>query len=603
MLNTPASPIPSADPDEPTTGSRGSPAPLIMRIFQRPICLIHVPKTGGTAFRHYLESLFYPDEVIRVDDAMEDVFWRHRKSIKNKIAFVSGHFGYNFLEHFEHTPWTLTFIRHPVDRVLSTFHYWKTAKLDGHKKQIKQMLRRVQKMSLEQFLDDPEVRPYIHNSACAAIGQTPTSEPHAVWNPANDKLALVRLDAMDFVGVTERMSESVADAARVLCLPPPTTIPKENVTPTAWSRHLSSSLEDHILDLNQSDLRLWEAANSRLDKALARGKVSVTPVKLDERFRPERSSRGYRLSLASQPLLGSGWLARDHRPDARIAALPGPTTIDLLWPFAGETVVAIVISDIAADVAIDKLRINVDGRPVVTRIVRWRSGALAVAQCDPPMFPDSCARLEMLTRDLTKRKNGRKSRGADQALFAVRTVYWAAGVAISDLIVDLCEGMIALQEKELHDLRAHSINLSVDAESRAEYCHSLMESATRKDRDISALDAEVRRSASQFAELAAMYQKTGAEVAALNTLLRQKELELRGLAECLADQRAAAESVAEFNRELLASAAVKDDYARNLLTVIQRKDEELARLSGALQEERLTVERVIAAASRGGTGS
>jgi Sulfotransferase family len=105
------------------------------------IVFIHVPKTAGTHFRRYLESVYRPEEVVwdyRDDPApalarcyTDPVGWRRNTRrfaqqlpVTTKIIF--GNFtATKYLDLFPSTQW-MTWVRHPVNRLISNYYFLKS---------------------------------------------------------------------------------------------------------------------------------------------------------------------------------------------------------------------------------------------------------------------------------------------------------------------------------------------------------------------------------------------------------------------------------------------------------------------------------------------
>ncbi|MBA3314807.1 MAG: sulfotransferase family 2 domain-containing protein [Planctomycetota bacterium] len=116
LRGTSASPIVSDATPEPCVGS----GEVFDTPSQRPIIFIHIPKTAGTAFSHYLKEncgnsekvveAFYGDYSIY--DGVEDapVILGHTIYREMAARFPAGSF--------------VTWLRHPVDRVISQYKSW-----------------------------------------------------------------------------------------------------------------------------------------------------------------------------------------------------------------------------------------------------------------------------------------------------------------------------------------------------------------------------------------------------------------------------------------------------------------------------------------------
>jgi len=84
-----------------------------------PAIFPHIQKTAGTSIvkiaeKHYGNSIITHGEYVG-----------HDPNEFRDVAFVSGHFGYSFARHFLSERYSFTFLRSPVERVLSFYYYCK----------------------------------------------------------------------------------------------------------------------------------------------------------------------------------------------------------------------------------------------------------------------------------------------------------------------------------------------------------------------------------------------------------------------------------------------------------------------------------------------
>ena len=103
-----------------------------MRLFnQQEIELIsmHIPKTAGTSFRNILESVYGKSQVVRFDMRDSHAYMNERRypgrRLPNKRV-LHGHFKlYKLADRFELPSGvkTITWVRDPVDRVISNYNY------------------------------------------------------------------------------------------------------------------------------------------------------------------------------------------------------------------------------------------------------------------------------------------------------------------------------------------------------------------------------------------------------------------------------------------------------------------------------------------------
>lgn len=101
---------------------------------EHPIISVHVPKVGGTSFLQHIKReygehnvlLDYSDDPVDVRCRMNidpDYYRQHPIVSIAPYCVVHGHFHAGKYEYMEHAR-RITFLRHPVDNVLSIYRYW-----------------------------------------------------------------------------------------------------------------------------------------------------------------------------------------------------------------------------------------------------------------------------------------------------------------------------------------------------------------------------------------------------------------------------------------------------------------------------------------------
>lgn len=242
---------------------------------------LHIPKTGGVTLTRILDERFSPEEVLPTPDPNNPAakFRELPPSRLAKIRLVRGHYWFGpgdgaIHDFLSPDPVTITVIRDPVDRVVSTFRHalrdrrnWLSKYLDEDD-------------DLETFLAHPVVENHVRDlQARLVVGLAPGNRPPAPAGAAKDpesmsaeellERAKSRLDGFAFVGVTSRLDESVASLMRTFGWPPPDDVPKLNAAPrSVASQEISERARHRIEELNQVDAAVYEHANRLLDARL-----------------------------------------------------------------------------------------------------------------------------------------------------------------------------------------------------------------------------------------------------------------------------------------------------------------------------------------------
>jgi hypothetical protein len=211
---------------------------------------VHIPKTAGTSFRLLLGDVYGTEQVARLDITLRGKHVRlHDQpylntSLPNHYSVLHGHFSpQNLYSAFDIEPSIpiITWLRHPVDRVLSHYFYLQQQlselMIGQHK-----YLRKIQRTLLE-FAADP-------------INQ----------NHAAMYLQGKNIDDYFFVGLVEQYDHDIKQLSTLLGWKD-VQIYKENITPRKENRiEITNEMREKIEAWNPEDMALYNYIVSKKKK-------------------------------------------------------------------------------------------------------------------------------------------------------------------------------------------------------------------------------------------------------------------------------------------------------------------------------------------------
>jgi hypothetical protein len=226
------------------------------------IVFLHIAKTAGTSISRYLNFAF-PGSAVYHKTAEE--FDQVDKSLLNAFDIVQGHISNIHLHKLRDDRFVFTFLRDPVDRVLSMYHFLREQShpLDATNPSSPFVLAKQHDLLSFLQLMSPAVRVLVSNHQTYALGLDWRSRSRGL-----DRTILRRakntLKGMDFVGLTHRFDESVGLLFSELRLP--------DMVPGFWENktserrcadQLGKEEWDAIEDLNRLDIALYRYARRR----------------------------------------------------------------------------------------------------------------------------------------------------------------------------------------------------------------------------------------------------------------------------------------------------------------------------------------------------
>jgi hypothetical protein len=193
------------------------------------ILSIHLSKTAGTTFRKIIEQVYEPHEVYF--DYEETSNSNEPKSLTPNVKIIHGHFGPNKYNQIFPDSMKLTWVRHPIARIISHYFFWKTVRKGS-------TLFNMERMSLIEFAERPEIQN--HMNAC-----------------------LGDIKELSFIGVQEFFADDLQDIANLLSWK---NYQIEQVNQNRFPKYLEYCQEiwsdtetiKKIADCNTKDMELYE---------------------------------------------------------------------------------------------------------------------------------------------------------------------------------------------------------------------------------------------------------------------------------------------------------------------------------------------------------
>lgn len=208
---------------------------------------VHIPKTAGTSFRNTLKTVYGEQQVVRLDiDLVHSVLKINEQSFEEKRLHkkhqvIHGHFSPTLLKaHFKIEPDIpfITWLRNPVDRVISNYYYLE--------KRLKEELNETGK--------GLNILSKMQRSLIEYAGA------EANRNRMSKFLAGKPLKEFLFVGLTEYYSEDLVDLSSALGWEDFKEL-RHNVTGTDYSI-VPQDVRDEIKKLNKEDEALYQIASN-----------------------------------------------------------------------------------------------------------------------------------------------------------------------------------------------------------------------------------------------------------------------------------------------------------------------------------------------------
>lgn len=235
---------------------------------------MHMQKTAGTTIVDLARKHYGEHNIISHGDYFQAVYhfplkgdFKVDKQVLNNfhtIPFLSGHFGYDFTKKFMANRYSLTFLRDPVEKVLSFYYFCR--KQDPN---VFEMYKLCQQTELNEFLEmgfhDPEVQYCIWNNqvwqlACG-YGNLDNLQPSSFRSNELLEMAVEHLKDFSHIGFTETFEKDRDIILKKLGIKPPKAKIVSNTNPGRPKfNDLPKSSQNLLMELTKLDRALYAQA-------------------------------------------------------------------------------------------------------------------------------------------------------------------------------------------------------------------------------------------------------------------------------------------------------------------------------------------------------
>jgi Sulfotransferase family len=229
----------------------------------RQLCFLHIGKTAGTSVQH---ALF---EAMRYAKIFHESLENFDKASAAELAhhdLVIGHFMYQHVCKLKTDRFLMTFLRDPVERVISNYHFLRSGSpVSAYSKRA---IAAAKALTLEEFLRcaDPGVRMVTENFQAKALAHDIRPEHQSAISNLR-RQAEQNLSTFDFVGIVEHFDTSMAAVSSAIGVD--LNVKKLNVTAVPSAQRAASAAQMNVIrKLNEIDIGLYAQARERFERSL-----------------------------------------------------------------------------------------------------------------------------------------------------------------------------------------------------------------------------------------------------------------------------------------------------------------------------------------------
>ena len=234
-------------------------------------CFLHVPKSGGSSVISALTTALGPGALFHANES------RYQQGplspLLARYPIVAGHFSFaQISDVLLDDTFFSTFLREPVDRVLSHYYYYRS---QDAARERDERVAAAQDLELEPFVEQLSDRPspWSNWQTFLFSGATNAEQPAADLLPA----AIRNLERMDFVGVHDDLDEGFQRLCELRGWPVEPQVTRVNVTSHRLHRgQIPAAVLARLQELNDCDTTLFARARQIWAEAKA-GRSTTRP--------------------------------------------------------------------------------------------------------------------------------------------------------------------------------------------------------------------------------------------------------------------------------------------------------------------------------------
>jgi hypothetical protein len=224
----------------------------------RSAVFLHIQKTAGTSIVDTVR-LYYANSMASHGDFLN----RSAESMQ-RCRFVSGHFGFEFARTLIETRYSFTFLRDPVERVLSLYYFARSRNPEEFL-----IYRSAQELDLRSFLlagmTSGLIRDHICNHQAWQLswgrGAPGTYTRDSISNEQMMTFAQANIRKLSYVGFAETFDEDYRNVLADLGIPRPGEVVHANTTPARpCKKDFSSETLAIARELTSCDQELYDTA-------------------------------------------------------------------------------------------------------------------------------------------------------------------------------------------------------------------------------------------------------------------------------------------------------------------------------------------------------
>ena len=171
------------------------------------IIFLHIGKTAGTTFNSIIDRNFDESEIFRFYEISSDQYVEKFKSLPkeraNKIKIIAGHFNFGLHRYIPESCKYITFLRNPLERVISYYYYALRNTSHRHHRDLK-------KLTLQDFAESQTLL-HVDNFQVRQISGL-TLEEVPIGQCSEEILKIAKRNIVEHfsvVGISEQFDESL----------------------------------------------------------------------------------------------------------------------------------------------------------------------------------------------------------------------------------------------------------------------------------------------------------------------------------------------------------------------------------------------------------
>lgn len=244
---------------------------------KKTVIFLHIPKTGGTTLRSIINREYKENERLLINNYPHlprrngiDRIIKLDRDQKAELKFIYGHFAFGIHKYLPQESTYITFLRNPIDRIISHFYFVK-------KHNIKEHIGNMDGDTLEEYLEKG-IKYELNNGITRLLCSNEKIQKNSTICKKDLTIAKDNLNKyFSFIGILEEFNNGLSILKNQFSWDKNLFYKKENITKHPNRKQIPDDVIKKIIRMNALDIQLYNYAKEKYIQTLKHYQTLIKP--------------------------------------------------------------------------------------------------------------------------------------------------------------------------------------------------------------------------------------------------------------------------------------------------------------------------------------